>query len=63
VTFSAGVVEVERNEDPAASIRRADGHLYEAKAAGRNRTSGAPATKDGKDPRDFLRQNRANTVR
>ncbi len=37
VTVSCGVAELERFEDVAAAIKRADARLYEAKAEGRNR--------------------------
>ena len=43
LTMSAGIVEVEANEDPRAAIERADAELYEAKRAGRNRVKGTRA--------------------
>lgn len=39
-TLSAGVVEVEQDEDARMALVRADAKLYEAKAAGRNRVKG-----------------------
>jgi diguanylate cyclase (GGDEF)-like protein len=36
-TLSAGVVEIDRNEDPSVALKRADASLYDAKARGRNR--------------------------
>jgi diguanylate cyclase (GGDEF)-like protein len=42
VTLSAGVAEMDRDEEPAVTLKRADTCLYEAKAGGRNRTKGAP---------------------
>jgi len=41
VTMSAGIVQVEANEEPRAAIARADAELYEAKRNGRNRIRGA----------------------
>jgi diguanylate cyclase (GGDEF)-like protein len=43
ITMSAGIVEIDANEDPRAAIARADTQLYEAKGAGRNRVKGAPS--------------------
>ena len=37
ITMSAGVVQIRSGEEPQAAIARADGRLYEAKRAGRNR--------------------------
>jgi PleD family two-component response regulator len=42
LTMSAGIVEVNENEDPREAIARADAELYEAKRAGRNRVKGGP---------------------
>jgi diguanylate cyclase (GGDEF)-like protein len=36
ITISIGVVEWQPGEDFASMLRRADDHLYAAKAAGRN---------------------------
>jgi len=41
-TFSAGVAQLEADEEPGALVRRADGALYAAKAAGRDRVAAAP---------------------
>lgn len=41
ITFSAGVAQVERDEDAESAIRRADQAMYLAKRAGRNRVLGA----------------------
>jgi PleD family two-component response regulator len=40
LTMSAGIVQVEPNEDPRAAIVRADAELYDAKRSGRNRVKG-----------------------
>jgi PleD family two-component response regulator len=37
ITVSAGVAELQADEDAAAALARADASLYRAKAAGRNR--------------------------
>ena len=37
ITVSAGVSELNGDEDPAVALARADANLYRAKAAGRNR--------------------------
>jgi diguanylate cyclase (GGDEF)-like protein len=45
ITVSAGVAELQEDEDAAAALARADAGLYRAKAAGRNRV-------ECDDPRD-----------
>lgn len=42
-TFSAGVTEIEPGDTLARLLARADGLLYRAKMAGRNRVEAAPA--------------------
>ena len=37
ITVSAGVAQLQQEEDAAAALARADASLYRAKAAGRNR--------------------------
>jgi diguanylate cyclase (GGDEF)-like protein len=37
ITVSAGVSELNGDEDPGVALARADANLYRAKAAGRNR--------------------------
>jgi diguanylate cyclase (GGDEF)-like protein len=46
VTLSAGVVEVERTEEPFAALKRADANLYAAKAAGRNNVTSSAGNGD-----------------
>jgi diguanylate cyclase (GGDEF)-like protein len=46
ITVSAGVAELQQDEDAAAALARADASLYRAKAAGRNRV-------ECDDPRDY----------
>lgn len=41
ITFSAGVAQLEENEDGSAAIRRADKAMYMAKRSGKNRVLGA----------------------
>ena len=41
ITFSAGVVLRQHDEDQAAIIQRADAALYQAKRAGKNRVVSA----------------------
>jgi PleD family two-component response regulator len=43
VTLSAGIVEVQPEEDARTAIQRADAQLYEAKRLGRNRVRMASA--------------------
>jgi len=40
LTMSAGVVQIQNDEDARSALRRADAQLYEAKRAGRNRVEG-----------------------
>jgi diguanylate cyclase (GGDEF)-like protein len=40
LTLSAGIVEIQEDEDTRTAIQRADGRLYEAKRAGRNQVKG-----------------------
>jgi diguanylate cyclase (GGDEF)-like protein len=40
LTLSAGIVEIQEDEDTRAAIQRADARLYEAKRAGRNQVKG-----------------------
>jgi diguanylate cyclase (GGDEF)-like protein len=40
LSISAGVVQIQDDEDTAAAIRRADAELYEAKRGGRNQVRG-----------------------
>jgi diguanylate cyclase (GGDEF)-like protein len=58
-TFSAGVAEMTETERPADVLHRADEALYEAKAAGRNRTAVAdPAVAHLRDAREGALQGR-----
>jgi diguanylate cyclase (GGDEF)-like protein len=40
ITISVGIAELAPGESTASALERADGHLYQAKAAGRNRVRG-----------------------
>jgi diguanylate cyclase len=41
ITFSAGVAEIQPDEEPALAIQRADQAMYRAKRAGKNRVETA----------------------
>ncbi|MCB2001383.1 MAG: GGDEF domain-containing protein, partial [Rhodoferax sp.] len=41
ITFSAGVAQLEPDEDRASALKRADKAMYMAKRAGKNRVLGA----------------------